>query len=74
MGPPWNSLLYALFSVSYLWIYGPSLEFVTGFQTNKKVVFQGVTTVTNQHSSSWIYLEGMFLQLDSMSSQVYDGF
>ena len=40
----------------------------------QKVVFQGVTTVTNQHSSSWIYLEGMFLQLDSMSSQVYDGF
>ena len=32
----------------------------------QKVVFQGVTTVTNQHLSSWIYLEGMLLQLDSM--------
>ena len=48
------------------------LNLLQDFKKKKKVVLQGATTVTNQHTSSWIYLEGMCLQLDSMLSQVSD--
>ena len=58
-GPPWISLLYVLFSVFYLWIYGPSLGFVTGFQKAKSCISR-CYNCNKSTLTSWIYLEGMF--------------
>ena len=40
LGPPWISLLNALYSVSYLWIYGLLLDLVSGFTYFKRSIIK----------------------------------
>ena len=42
LGPPWISLLNALYSVSYLWIYGLLLDLVSGFTYFKKIHYKAL--------------------------------
>ena len=50
-------MLYSVFPIcGYMDLH---LDLFQNFK-KQKVVFQSVTTVTNQHWPSWIYLEGMF--------------